>query len=193
MEKQKARLLFSVIDTGIGLSSDKYEAIFQPFSQADGSITRRFGGTGLGLSISQKLLQMMGGEFVVQCVLGEGCCFSFELSLDVQMEKSAHSKKEERQLIEAKKFNKSMLNFPASSSSKDSARRTPDEIKALNKIMAELEELLEGKDFISDRLLDTLKLYLNSNQIQLFFKLYKLIRNIRYDDARKILKQMVEL
>jgi hypothetical protein len=59
--------------------------------------------------------------------------------------------------------------------------------------MAELEELLEGKDFISDRLLDTLKLYLNSNQIQLFSKLYKLIRNIRYDDARKILKQMVEL
>ena len=193
MEKQKARLLFSVIDTGIGLSSDKYEAIFQPFSQADGSITRRFGGTGLGLSISQKLLQMMGGEFVVQCVLGEGCCFSFELSLDVQMEKSAQSDKEERQLIDAKKFNKSMLNFPASNSSKDSVLRTPDEIKAFNQITVELDELLEGKDFISDRLLDTLKLYLNSNQIQQFSKLYKLIRNIKYDEARKILKQIVEL
>ena len=97
---------FSVLDTGIGIPKEKQGLVFEAFQQADGSTKRKYGGTGLGLSISQKLLQMMGGEFVVQCVLGEGCCFSFELSLDVQMEKSAQSDKEERQLIDAKKFNK---------------------------------------------------------------------------------------
>ena len=83
LEGSKARLLFSVTDTGIGMSAKDCEKLFQPFSQADGSINRRFGGTGLGLTISHDLLQLMGGEFSVKSVPGAGSTFSFELLLNI--------------------------------------------------------------------------------------------------------------
>ncbi len=79
----QARLLFCVTDTGIGMSDDDREKLFQPFSQVDGSITRRFGGTGLGLVISHNLLELMGGEFSVTSAPGQGSSFSFELSLEL--------------------------------------------------------------------------------------------------------------
>ncbi len=78
-----AQLLFCVADTGIGMSDHDREKLFQPFSQVDGSITRRFGGTGLGLAISHNLLQLMGGEFSIESVPGKGSSFSFELALGV--------------------------------------------------------------------------------------------------------------
>ncbi len=83
IEQSRARLLFCIIDSGIGMSIEDREILFQPFSQADASITRRFGGTGLGLAISQELLQLMGGVFAVESVPGRGTTFSFELDLDV--------------------------------------------------------------------------------------------------------------
>ena len=82
-EKSQVRLLFCVADTGIGMSESGQKQLFQPFSQVDGSITRRFRGTGLGLAISHTLLQLMGGEFSVASNLGKGSCFSFELVLGV--------------------------------------------------------------------------------------------------------------
>ncbi len=69
---------FSVADTGIGISSEKIESIFKPFSQADTSTTRKFGGTGLGLSISQRLSQMMGGDLTATSQLGVGTTFVAE-------------------------------------------------------------------------------------------------------------------
>lgn len=83
IEFSKARLLFSVTDTGIGLSEQDKTKLFQPFSQVDGSITRRFGGTGLGLTISYNLLQMMGGQFSVESAIGKGSKFSFELAQEI--------------------------------------------------------------------------------------------------------------
>lgn len=83
IESSKARLLFSVTDTGIGLSEQDKTKLFQPFSQVDGSITRRFGGTGLGLTISHDLLQMMGEQFSVESILGRGSTFSFELTQEI--------------------------------------------------------------------------------------------------------------
>lgn len=68
-------------DTGIGIASDRLETILQPFTQADGSITRRFGGTGLGLSICGRLIELMGGRLEIESSPGHGSCFSFHLEL----------------------------------------------------------------------------------------------------------------
>jgi len=77
-----ARLRFEVCDTGIGISEQQLEAIFQPFEQA-GDIRYRLGGTGLGLSISRQLLRLMGSDIEVKSEAGVGSTFSFELELPV--------------------------------------------------------------------------------------------------------------
>lgn len=74
-------LEFTVKDTGIGMSSAELERIFNPFTQADSSMTRRYGGTGLGLSISKRLVKMMGGELEVTSSPGSGSLFRFCLPL----------------------------------------------------------------------------------------------------------------
>lgn len=72
-------LLFSVEDTGIGMSPEAVERLFVPFEQADNTISKRFGGTGLGLYISQSLARAMGGEITVNSEQGQGSCFVLKL------------------------------------------------------------------------------------------------------------------
>jgi len=83
---ETCRLHFSVRDTGIGIAEKKRQSIFEAFTQADGSTTRRYGGTGLGLTITSRLVEMMGGRIWVESVFGQGSTFHFTVCLKVQDE-----------------------------------------------------------------------------------------------------------
>ncbi len=83
LQKNIATLTFSVIDTGIGLSYEQQQRIFQPFTQADSSTTRRYGGTGLGLTICRHLVELMGGEIHCESELHKGSRFWFRLPLTI--------------------------------------------------------------------------------------------------------------
>jgi two-component system sensor histidine kinase/response regulator len=85
-EPGSSMLRFSVRDTGIGIPEDKLEFVFEKFTQADASTTRRFGGTGLGLSICKLLIELMGGRIGVHSRLNEGSTFWFILPLPVDNE-----------------------------------------------------------------------------------------------------------
>ena len=81
-DKQAVTLYFEVMDSGIGMDDRQLQRLFRPFTQADGSVTRRYGGSGLGLSICKRLVELMGGKIEVQSEVGQGSRFSFSLPFE---------------------------------------------------------------------------------------------------------------
>ncbi len=88
-----ATIRFDVVDTGIGLSKEQQKLIFEPFRQADGSVTRKYGGTGLGLAICSRLVELQGGSMAVVSAKGEGSTFSFKIRCALCSEPDASSQK----------------------------------------------------------------------------------------------------
>jgi len=85
-KNQEIELLFAIADTGIGIPRDKFNEIFEKFTQVDSSITRKYGGTGLGLSISKRLVELMGGHIGLESEEGRGTTISFTARFGIQEE-----------------------------------------------------------------------------------------------------------
>jgi signal transduction histidine kinase len=88
--REESLIRFSVADTGIGIAPEKQKTIFDAFSQADGSITRRYGGTGLGLTIASRLVEMFGGSIWLESEAGQGSTFHFTARLERAAEIEPH-------------------------------------------------------------------------------------------------------
>lgn len=103
-----ARLHVDVIDTGIGMNPEQLQKIFDPFTQADNSVTRRFGGTGLGLSISQRIVKGLGGELTARSIVGQGSVFSFAIDVGPLHNVRMIDQHEYREMARAEASNKAV-------------------------------------------------------------------------------------
>ena len=100
----KEWISFAVMDTGIGMTQEQVLKLFQPFSQADSSTTRKYGGTGLGLAITKKFCEMLGGDVTVKTVLGQGSIFTIHLPVE------ENNSLDELQTLDLKDYSVSLLN-----------------------------------------------------------------------------------
>jgi len=128
---QKAQLAIYVEDTGIGISADKIDKLFSPFTQADASTSRDFGGTGLGLTISKKLSHLMQGDIAIESIYGQGSKFTFTLTLDESPTKSKIAESTESI------FQIELINNDVDSNSSQTVKTVETTLSSLNVLVAE--------------------------------------------------------
>src|SRR6266852_7095311 len=114
-------IAISVTDTGIGIPRNKHRLIFEPFQQADGSTSRKYGGTGIGLSISREVAEALGGEIQVKSSPGEGSTFTLFLPIRYQAAAAMPVARVEPDVDRLMKFQAPLAEVAASSASSSPA------------------------------------------------------------------------
>ncbi|WP_289030854.1 response regulator [uncultured Paraglaciecola sp.] len=144
--ESKVLLEFAVKDTGIGIKSSHLDTLFDPFTQADESTTRRFGGTGLGLTISKQLVELMGGEIWAESLLGQGSTFYFTIKVTeaIHGEQTKSLSEEHLSMMKVLLVDDVELSRQAASNALFRLDITPDVAEngtqAINKIRSAVEE-----------------------------------------------------
>ena len=162
---------FSISDTGIGLKDKQKDEIFLSFSQADGSITRKYGGTGLGLSISKELVELLGGKISVESTYTKGSKFSFEIRLKPSTQKLSPIKQSIKKLTKKESIKKDV---------------SAKEVERLFKKLKEATK--KRRPQLCEPILSEFEKYnLNEKDQELFQSIKTLITKYKFNEARELL------
>ena len=164
---------FSICDTGIGLSDEHKEKLFGSFTQADESITRKYGGTGLGLAICKELVELMHGTIWVESVLDEGSKFIFEIELQ-----ESHTTS-----------NKPLLRHEANAEKNSPEKRISISDEHREALFSKLESAVASRrpNVCEPILLEIQKYDLDEPSKVVFEKVEKLVKKYKFNEAKEIL------
>ena len=172
---QNDKFRFCISDTGIGLSEEQSKIIFSSFTQADDSITRKFGGTGLGLAICKQLVELMNGEIWIESEMGVGSKFIFEITLE-----------QSNKVIKEKKHT---ITEPIPKTDTISIIKKEVSNKHINKLFDDLKiAVTKRRPNLSTPIIDELEnCQLNTIDQKLFDEIKNLVRKYKFNEAKGIL------